>query len=53
MKVLSKEELLEIKGGFKISSSLITAVVRVINVVLELGRSAGSAIRRIQNNDFC
>lgn len=44
--MLSKKELLIIKGGAKISGAIINAAVRVIGVILEVGRSLGSAIRR-------
>lgn len=52
MKELTKQELLEISGG-AISASLITALVRGVNALLELGRSLGTAIRRIQTGNFC
>ncbi len=52
MKTLSKQELLEISGG-AISGSLINALIRGIGTILDLGRSLGTAIRRIQTKQFC
>ncbi len=52
MKQLGKQELLEIQGG-AISGSLINALIRGISTILDLGRSLGTAIRRIQTKRFC
>lgn len=52
MKELTKAELLEISGG-GISGAIITAFVRGINTILELGRSLGTAVRRMQTGCFC
>lgn len=52
MKQLNKQELLQISGG-AISGSLINAFIRGINTILDLGRSLGTAIRRIQKGQFC
>lgn len=50
---LDKRELLTIVGGFSISGTLINAFVRGINSILNLGRSLGTAIRRIQSGSVC
>ena len=42
---MSKIELLNIKAG-NVTASYITALVRGINSLLDLGRSLGTAIRR-------
>ncbi len=52
MRELNKEELLEISGG-AISGAIITALIKGINTILELGRSLGTAIRRIHTGNFC
>lgn len=52
MKQLNKQELLQISGG-AISGSLINAFIRGISTILDLGRSLGTAIRRIQTGQFC
>lgn len=52
MKLLKKEELLEIKGG-TISATYINAIVKGIDVILELGRSLGTAIRKWSTGNIC
>lgn len=49
---LEKHELLEIDGG-AISGTLISAFVKGINSLLDLGRSLGTAIRRVKTNNIC
>ena len=49
MRDLTKEELQKIYGG-AISATLLNAF---INTILEVGRSFGSAIRRIIAKDAC
>lgn len=53
MKELNKEVLLEIEGGINISGNLISAFTKAINSILELGRSLGTAIRRINGGQVC
>lgn len=54
MKELTKEELMEIKGGTNfISATFIAAFTRAGNLLLDLGRSFGTAIRRIVSNNVC
>ncbi len=53
MAVLTKEQLLKIEGGVTISGSLISSMVRGITVILDLGRSLGTAIRRAVSNSLC
>ncbi len=49
---MEKEELLQIVGG-GITASLINSIYRGINSILDLGRSLGSAIRRIGGGKMC
>ena len=49
---LKKEELLNINGG-GISGTLLNSIIRGVNVLLDLGRSLGTAIRRLGNNSIC
>lgn len=51
--MLDKKELLNIVGGISITSSLINSIYRGINSILELGRSLGSALRRIKGGNMC
>jgi len=53
MRELNKKLLLEIEGGLNISGSLVTSFTKAINAVLDLGRSLGSAIRRISDGNLC
>lgn len=49
---LSKNELLSIEGG-AISAAYLTAIVRGVNALLDLGRSLGTAIRRVIAGSIC
>ena len=51
--MLQKEELLNIVGGVSITASLINSIYRGINSILDLGRSLGSAIRRLSGGSMC
>lgn len=53
MKNLTNEELKKIQGGINWSASLISSIARGINSIMDLGRSLGSAIRRIQYGQMC
>ena len=50
---IKKQELVKIKGGGSISGTLLNSIVRGINALLDLGRSFGSAIRRLGSNNLC
>ena len=50
---MNREELLLIIGGSSISGTVLNAVVRAINAALEVGRSLGTAIRRIKTGQAC
>lgn len=52
MKVLNEKELINISGGL-ISGTLINSILKGINIIVDLGRSLGTAIRRLQLNSFC
>ena len=53
MNQMSKVELLQVTGGFSINGTLINAFARGIDVVLGVGRSLGTAIRRWQEGRLC
>ena len=53
MKELNKNELLEITGGGSWSGAFFNSVSRAIDTVVNVGRSFGSAIRRITNGTLC
>jgi len=50
---LNATSLKSIYGGSDISGSLIRAISSIIESALEIGRSFGSAIRRIAFGDIC
>ena len=50
---MRKEELVLIVGGSSISGTVLNAVIRAVNAALEVGRSLGTAIRRIRTKQVC
>ena len=52
MRDLNNNELMKIDGG-GISGTLISSITRGINTLLDMGRSLGTAIRRIGSNNIC
>lgn len=51
--VLSNSELSNINGGINITGVFLSSLVKGINSFLELGRSVGSAFRRIKDGNLC
>lgn len=49
---LTKEELLLVEGG-KTSAALLNSILRGASLILELGRSLGTAVRRITSRKSC
>lgn len=52
MKVLDNNELYNIEGG-SVSGTLINAFVDGIKTIMDVGRSLGSAIRRVVSGNLC
>lgn len=50
---MKKEELLQIVGGINITGTWLTSIYKVGNMVFEVGRSLGSAIRRAIGGKMC
>lgn len=50
---LRKEELLSVNGGATINASLLNAASRAITLIINMGRSLGSAIRRTFGGALC
>ncbi len=50
--ILSNEECKKVVAG-SISGTLMSAITRVINSILDIGRACGSAIRRLTSNKSC
>ena len=53
MEYLDNKTLRQIEGGVDISGTLINSFSKIIEVVLGIGRSLGSAIRRINDGNIC
>lgn len=50
---MKKEELLQIVGGVSITGTLLNSIYKVGNMIFEVGRSLGSAIRRAIGGKMC
>ena len=50
--MLTDEELLEVKGG-GFTATLLNSVSRFIDTILNLGKTIGSAIRRVGSKSIC
>lgn len=53
MRKLEEKELYYIVGGLDISGAVINSFARGIKVLFDLGRSFGTAIRRLAANSLC
>lgn len=53
MQEMNKEYLLQIEGGLNISGAVITAFTKAFNAIMDIGRSLGTAIRRINSGNLC
>ena len=53
MIILTNEDLKKVVGGISFSGSLVKAFTSFINTIMEVGRSFGTAIRRIKNKNIC
>ncbi len=53
MKELTKKEEMKMYGGGGISSALLNALSKGVNVFTDLGRYLGSSLRRIFSNNLC
>lgn len=49
---LTDNQLKEINGG-AITSTLINAIVKGFSLIIEIGKSLGSSIRRATSGKFC
>ena len=50
---LTKKEMLNLYGGASITGAFLSSIIKGINIILELGRSLGSAIRRGSGGKLC
>ncbi len=49
---LKDEQLITLNGG-TLSAAFLNAAARAINTILEVGRTVGSAIRRLYSRNYC
>lgn len=50
---IHKKEMLNIKGGASLSSTIINSINKAVNTVYMIGQSIGSSIRRIISGNLC
>ncbi len=53
MEDIEKNEYMMIEGGLSVSGTLIISFSTCIKIILEVGRSLGSAIRRGSSGKLC
>lgn len=53
MKKIENNELQEITGGINWSGTLISAVTKLVNSVVDIGRYLGSSARRLITGNCC
>ena len=50
---LERETLIKIEGGGLLSGTVLNAIIKGVNTILDLGRSLGTALRRINTGNVC
>ena len=53
MEILDNKTLMSIDGGLSLSGAIINAFTSSAKAVLDLGRSLGTAVRRVVSNSLC
>lgn len=53
MKELKKEEMQNVSGGDSITSGMLTAIYKTMEVIFSIGESLGNYIRRKTENKMC
>ncbi len=53
MTLLQNNQLIMIKGGLNISGTLLNSIARLMNSIMDAGRSLGSGIRRMVSGRKC
>ena len=51
--IIDEKKLSNIEGGLSVSGTLINAFTSGIKIVLEVGRSFGTSLRRIISGNLC
>ena len=50
---IKKSELILIEGGLNVTAALINSLTAGVRIILEVGRSLGSVLRRGTTGDVC
>ncbi len=53
MTKLKNNQLIMIRGGLNISGTLLNSIARLMNSIMDVGRSLGSGIRRMVSGRKC
>lgn len=53
MECLSDNQLIYIKGGAGLNSSMLNALIRTVSTLFTLGQAVGSAIKRGTTKRYC
>ena len=53
MNRLENEQLISVKGGAGLNSSMLNALIRTVSTLFTLGQAVGSAIRRGFTKNYC
>lgn len=53
MKKLNEKEMLKINAGAAVSGTLVNAIWNGAKIFVDIGRYAGSAIRRLVDRNLC
>lgn len=53
MHEIKKSELYLIEGGLNVTAALINSLTAGVKIILEVGRSLGSVLRRSANGGVC
>ena len=51
--ILEKESLIKIEGGGLLSGTVLNALIKGVGTILDLGRSLGTALRRLKTGNVC
>lgn len=49
---LNKKELNQINGG-AISGAIVSSIIRGVNLIFDIGKGLGSAVRRLVTGKYC
>lgn len=50
---LTKEQLIQVQGGGWLTGTVLSALIKGVGTIFDLGKSLGSAIRRISAKSVC